>query len=329
MKIQELLKFFTFNYPKFVQIMKNCDHGNESGLNPYHMEGDNWTHSVMVLKETENAHDIFKYAALLHDIGKPFVREVIDGKTRFFNHDPVSGFLALDIMKTLNLDSLTKQKLFQLICLHTEAFRLTKEQQAKKYLDYGLQKLVLEFGKYDSLGRISVDERVIEDTDPLSYEANIDPNKGKKVTVLVGLPYSGKSSYIDSLDGLETIFEVSRDACVMELGNSNNYNENYNQVDQKEVDKLLIERFNLSKNHNNAVVDMTHMSTKSRRRTLSHFGKEWTKNCVVFLPPLPEIIKRRELRLDKVIPQEVLFDMIKRFSPPMKGEGFHNIEYKF
>lgn len=40
MKIQDLLTFFTSKYPKLVQVMKNCEHGNESGLNPYHMEGD-------------------------------------------------------------------------------------------------------------------------------------------------------------------------------------------------------------------------------------------------------------------------------------------------
>ena len=47
------------------------------------------------------------------------------------------------------------------------------------------------------------------------------------------------------------------------------------------------------------------------------------------LPPLTEIIRRSEIRLDKKISQDVIFDMIKRFSPPLEGEGFHNIEYRF
>ena len=73
MIIQELLTFFTSKYPNLVQDMKNSDHGNEFGLNPFHMEGDIFTHSIMVLKEAENAQDIHKYAAILHDIGKPYV----------------------------------------------------------------------------------------------------------------------------------------------------------------------------------------------------------------------------------------------------------------
>ena len=330
MIIQELLTFFTSKYPNLVQDMKNSDHGNEFGLNPFHMEGDIFTHSIMVLKEAENAQDIHKYAAILHDIGKPYVREVVDTKTRFFNHDPVSGFLALDIMKDLNLDQLTKEKLFKLICLHTDAFRLTKEQQAEKYHDYGLQKLVLGFGNYDSRGRICLDERVTDfDTNPLAYKPNINPNKGKTVTMLVGLPYSGKSTYTSGLMTSDEVFVVSRDQIVMNLMEGQNYNDAYKNVDQDMVNIELQKEFKQAKLQDNVVVDMTHMSTKSRRRSLSHFGKDWTKKCIVFLPPLTEIIKRSEIRLDKKISQDVLFDMIKRFSPPLEGEGFHNIEYRF
>lgn len=49
----------------------------------------------------------------------------------------------------------------------------------------------------------------------------------------------------------------------------------------------------------------------------------------IVLPDLLEVERRMKNRIDKQIPDSVLFDMIKRFSPPLKGEGFHNIEYRF
>lgn len=76
-------------------------------------------------------------------------------------------------------------------------------------------------------------------------------------------------------------------------------------------------------------VDMTHMSLKSRRRTLSHFGKDWQKNCIVLLPTLSEINRRKGLRTEKVIDNSVLDAMISSFRPPCLGEGFDNITYKF
>ncbi len=178
--------------------------------------------------------------------------------------------------------------------------------------------------------------RFADEQDKIDYELYLPnekeyfevPEKTKTVTLLVGLPYSGKSSLIASKRSFDASFIVSRDNLI-ELTNGNNYNEKWNNSDQKAIDKELQKWFGYSKKFNNVTVDMTHMSAKSRRKTLSHFGKDWQKNCIVLLPTLAEIEKRKALRPKKFIANSVIESMIKSFRPPCLGEGFDNIEYIF
>ncbi len=355
----ELISFFQLEYPDHVAHMKECNHhltnlddddvpktvllpGAEyhpSNLNPFHIESDVFTHTMMVCKQAEKAPYEVRIAALLHDIGKPSTRKVNpkNGRVSFFNHDAVSAFMALEIMnrEELGLSKSMKTRIFNMIALHTQVYKLTPEQLVAMKDPLLLMGLIA-LGKADHAGRFHTKgEAVIPDFKDLPFVPYEDePTAKKEVTILCGLPASGKSTYIKELEDSHSI--VSRDECLMTLASQKfqakefTYNEAWEKVDQKEVDKLLQLRFNNAKKYSdlglNTIIDMTHMSKKSRRKSLSHFGSDYYKKCVVFLPDMPTLLLRNEKRCGKIIGRDVIEKMMRSFYPPTYEE-FDEIEY--
>jgi len=327
----DLLQWFLKNESELVKQMSKCDHNfDKDHPNPFHSEGSIFTHSVMVLKEADRNHLSIelKIAALLHDIGKHVVAETVEEtkKVRFFNHDGVSAFMALDIMDKLQLNKSQKEHIFKLIALHTQPFKQDLLSLQQELQDYGLYYSLLKLSEADKNGRFHTGENT-----PLDFNFISTPRKTrqyeKTVTLLVGLPYSGKSTYVENEVKDGTVI-VSRDVIIESIGEGANYNEKWKSVNQDDVDEALKDVFELAKRNTNVVVDMTHMSKKSRRRTLAQFGKEWGRECIVFLPSLTTINQRTLLRKDKYIDSKVIGDMIERFYPPVYGEGFDKIEYR-
>lgn len=331
----DLLQWFLKNEPELVKKMSECDHNFDSdNSNPFHIEGDIWCHTMLVMKEADrnNLPMELKIAALLHDIGKHIVAERVEEtkKVRFFNHDPVSAFMSLDIMNKLQLNDSQKEHIFKLICLHTQPFKQDPINLQKQIKDHGLYYALLKLSEADKHGRFHTGEDVITNFDYISFPEVAKEPKNKKVILLCGLPTSGKSTYAKQLRFNYMKAIVGRDNIIESLQGSD-YNDKWNNADQKLVDKILQDQFKYAKNSdaNVVVIDMTHMSKKSRNRSLSRFGKEWSKECVVFLPTLSELAERAKKRTEKVIDSSVIDGMMKAFYPPLLGEGFDKIEYKF
>ena len=73
---------------------------------------------------------------------------------------------------------------------------------------------------------------------------------------------------------------------------------------------------------------MTHMTGKSRRRTLSKYTNQHKKQCVVFFEEFEELLRREDERRkvsSKSIDYDVFIEMMKRFAFPTFGEGFDHI----
>lgn len=328
----KLVSWIQKEYPQIVKAMQESTHHyGEQHLNPYHLEGSVWGHVLMVAKQAEKGNQLVKIAALLHDIGKPACRTVKHEtqRTRFFNHESMSAFMAIELMNDLKLTDCEKTMIFNLIALHTEFYK-HDVPFLKKLLNRQpeLAANLYELAKADSSGRFCNEEdqqytKSIVKLQPHIYKRNRIETP-KLVTLMCGLPGSGKSTYIK--ENLGDVFVVSRDECLQSLEPDLSYTEAWTKVDQKEVDKLLQKRFKEAKQHDNVVVDMTHMSKKSRRRSLSHFGKEYRKECVLILQSLPEIHLTNKNRCGKVIGEDVVDRMIKSFYPPMLDE-FDDIKY--
>lgn len=352
MKMNELVSWFQLEYSHLVKEMKVADHhltfadnqkaerilgygSTPENINPYHQEGDIFCHTMMVCKQAENMPYEVQIAALLHDIGKPSTRAVNpkNGRVSFFNHDAVSAFMSLEILKREELGLTDEQRvmIFNMIALHTQVYKLTPQQLAN-IGDMNLVRNLILLGNADHEGRFHSHEgsKIPTFEDVLhEYEVSHYEDKEKEVIVLVGPPASGKSSYVEKYIGEYSL--ISRDNCLMDLatekfGTKNfTYQNAWDSIRQKKVDIILNDRFKEWQT-GRVFVDMTHMSKKSRRRSLSHFGPEYKKKAVVFLTDLPTLFERNEKREGKVIDRSVIDRMIRSFYPATYEE-FDEIEY--
>lgn len=148
------------------------------------------------------------------------------------------------------------------------------------------------------------------------------------VIILIGPPLSGKSTWIR--ENFPTTEVISRDEIVMEVYGSRNYTEAFKSVDQKEVDKVLTQRFlDANKEKKNVIVDMTHMASKRRKQNLNYFTDDYYKLGVIF-PILTddEYVKRNQKRIEeenKDLPMGIVKSMISSYQPITSDEGFNKV----
>ena len=148
------------------------------------------------------------------------------------------------------------------------------------------------------------------------------------VIILIGPPLSGKSTWIR--ENFPTTEVISRDETVMEVYGSRNYTEAFNNVDQKEVDRVLTQKFldaNAAKK--NVIVDMTHMASKRRKQNLNYFSNDYYKLGVIF-PILSddEYVRRNQKRIEeenKDLPMGIVKSMISSYQPITPDEGFNKV----
>jgi predicted kinase len=148
------------------------------------------------------------------------------------------------------------------------------------------------------------------------------------VIILIGPPLSGKSTWIR--ENFPTTEVISRDETVMEVYGSRNYTEAFNNVDQKEVDRVLTQKFldaNAAKK--NVIVDMTHMASKRRKQNLNYFSNDYYKLGVIF-PILSddEYERRNQKRIEeenKDLPMRIVKSMISSYQPITTDEGFNKV----
>lgn len=136
------------------------------------------------------------------------------------------------------------------------------------------------------------------------------------LTVLCGLPASGKSTYAEKTNEIV----ISSDAIRAELGDINDQSRN------EEVFSIAYKRLRTElKKGNNVVFDACSVSRKSRRAILHQVsGIDCYKKCVIIYQPIDEC-KKRNIKRDRTIPANVIDRMVRNFDTPAKFEGFDEI----
>jgi predicted kinase len=148
------------------------------------------------------------------------------------------------------------------------------------------------------------------------------------VIMLIGPPLSGKSTWIKK--NYSDIEVISRDEIVMEVYGSRDYTEAFKRVDQKRVNEVLKDKFESVVDRKvNVIVDMTNMTSKRRKHSLSYFTDDYYKLGVIF-PILPddEYIRRNEKRIkseNKDISIDIIKKMIISYQPISQDEGFDKV----
>ena len=102
----------------------------------------------------------------------------------------------------------------------------------------------------------------------------------KEIIVMVGTPLSGKSTYVKN--NYPHYKLISRDDIVMELGNSDNYNDAWLNVDQKLVDKIYNERLNTLLSNNENIVSYPKLHKKNGFNKNSRVNSNYKRTVRIF-----------------------------------------------
>ena len=152
--------------------------------------------------------------------------------------------------------------------------------------------------------------------------------------VLVGLPASGKSTWVDkkiSEDGREFVL-LSTDVYIENIAKKCGTSYNIEFKDNvKDATRAMYDTLRYAKNDKNVIWDQTNLTVKKRKAILSQFSKDiYNVYAVIFKLDDDELMarlnKRSELE-DKSIPQHVMDSMKKSYVEPTLDEGFDNIFY--
>ena len=147
-----------------------------------------------------------------------------------------------------------------------------------------------------------------------------------KCIMLVGVPGSGKSTWLQNQEWVDDTYVASTDNIIESVADE--YGLTYDEAFKDLVgfaDKVMWRELEMTADDGDLIyVDRTNMSIKSRKRffdLLKPFGYEF--EAVVFpLPEKDEWNRRLRSRPGKTIPEHVLTSMISSFQMPTVDEGF-------
>lgn len=152
------------------------------------------------------------------------------------------------------------------------------------------------------------------------------------LTVLVGLPGSGKStSILEDFDG----FIYSTDNYIEQCAKMNGWS--YNEAFQEFIEpatKQMNEQLTIAIRQKSDVLwDQTNMSSKKRIGILSRFSKTYRKICICRVPPrdasewseLDRRILTRAQNTGKMIPHHIIESMADSYVEPTLEEGFDEV----
>jgi len=150
-----------------------------------------------------------------------------------------------------------------------------------------------------------------------------------KCTILVGVPGSGKSTWLFKNMSIEKRL-VSTDNIIESLATG--YGFTYNDIFKETIrfaDMVMVKwMIESAEAGYDLYVDRTNMSIKARKQfidKLKPYGYEF--ECIVFPTPEPEEWMRRRLRPGKTIPQDAIDRMVASYENPTGSEGFSKITF--
>ena len=152
-----------------------------------------------------------------------------------------------------------------------------------------------------------------------------------KLYMLVGVPGSGKSTWIKNQDWALGLTIVSTDAFVEDYARAQGktYSEVFTDYMPAAVN-LMAEQVVFAREHGHDIIwDQTSTTIASRARKFNMLP-DYYAIAVVFATPEPaELVMRLDSRYDsgKIIPDEVVQGMIDNWEQPTLEEGFEEIWY--
>lgn len=347
-----LVVWFIKNYNDLVLEMMKADHTVDLKYpNIWHAEGTVWTHTMMVMTWIEAQRDklsdedyiVLITAAMLHDTGKPSCLETMPAsdtkpiRNSFKGHEGKSTFFAIGILKDLrkefplNYTEEIIEKIIKVVSLHGTHTEENTE----------LKELKLIFREADKRGAVrSIDEGLFAQYEPRKFSKKSSERFNSILTILCGLPNSGKSTLREKmLEKNPNTTVLSRDDLletfyIRKFNEKQTYNVMYKTLHE---DKELLKEFeaefekliqDTSKIDEDVIIDMTMLSLSSRRKMISKFPNH-KKVCKVVMTDNNTLFDRNIKRYQetkKFISTTVIENMMTSFTYPVKEEGFERID---
>lgn len=146
---------------------------------------------------------------------------------------------------------------------------------------------------------------------------------------LVGVPGSGKSTWIKSQEWVQDCVIVSTDSYVERFARrmGKTYSEVFDTVMPRAI-RLMMRRVRWAQDRNKDIVwDQTSTTVSSRARKFSALRDYEHVAVVLRTPAWAELKRRLDSRASKRVPRRVVKSMIHAFDWPTEDEGFEEIWY--
>jgi len=284
-------------------------------------------------------------------------------KTHFRGHEGISFWYSIDpLYELVRLGVITKdemEEILHIISLHGTLFNRIKdgeehkpEQVTRIFDEVEKFERFVKQSRNDSLGRFynsgagsradvgAFLGHTLYNADTYLNNPRVENGKGTStpfIHVLVGLPASGKSTFIKEVFA-DDVTVISKDTVIMEMGEElglSEYTDIYKALTKEQHDeayKETMRRFQEAQKGDRAIViDMTNMSKKSRGKWINNVGKKFKTKAWVFVAGTSVLTARNLLRTqqeNKFIPQHVYTNMMKSFLVPTLYE-FDFVQYVF
>jgi predicted kinase len=157
----------------------------------------------------------------------------------------------------------------------------------------------------------------------------MNKEKQPKLYVLVGVPGSGKSTWIENQPWAKDYVIVSTDYWVEREAKERGltYTDIFEEYMPTAVQLMIREVEICWEKNRNVIWDQTSTTIASRKKKIRMLSNH-CKIAVVFrTPAMAELMNRLNNRPGKVVPHDVVVKMIKEWEEPTKEEGFDQIWY--
>jgi hypothetical protein len=340
------------SHPQLVESMqKSSHHYNQQHLSPWHLEGDVWSHSMLVLQAytlSDVADVCVGLTALLHDIGKPKAAKVLHDSKRvvFQGYESLSAFMVWGLLQdeVLALSLVQRVRIFSLVALHGCLYSgwfagddvLKKTQLAKAFsgMGQGFWQQLLRQIDHDIQGQITLRDNnksvllTLHDLVLAKHPSDSQTSHLIPIVFLIAPPGTGKTSLRERYAGYCVI---SRDDVLHQVTQKNNYREAWRIHDEQKlahvVDARLTANFQQAiKAQQPILMDLTNLTRKSRACWLKQLPKNYHAQALIVIASDQTLRQRNANREDKAIPNNILEQMLLSFEHPLFDE-FEQIDY--